>query len=127
MPSLPPKIFSKLAKTPEKQKSNFSRSMLFHNKTSVCLKYFFHKCKYKVKNLRNGTPTKYINQLYCNTNQKYILLHFLTEIPCSIFPSRPINANKPKLIFATVKYGQRNNKSITNKQKLSQTTMFWLK
>ena len=55
------------------------------------------------------------------------LSHFLTEIPYSIFPSRPINANKPKLIFATVKYRERNNKSITNKQKLSQTTMFWLK
>ena len=45
--SLPPKIkiLSTLAKTLEKHKSNFSRSALFHMKTRVCIKHFFHDCR----------------------------------------------------------------------------------
>ena len=46
MPSLPPKmkILSILAKTAEKEKLNFSRSVLFHMKTRLCLKYYGNGC-----------------------------------------------------------------------------------
>ena len=46
MPSLPlkKKIFSILAKTPWKEKLNFSHSALFHMKTRNCLKYFVRGC-----------------------------------------------------------------------------------
>ena len=47
MPSVPPKIktLAILTKTIEKQKLNFSRSVLFHMKTRVFLIYFLHDCR----------------------------------------------------------------------------------
>ena len=43
--SLTPKIYFKYyQKTPEKQKLNFYRTVLFHIKTRICLKYFVHDC-----------------------------------------------------------------------------------
>ena len=41
------KILSILAKTAEKKKLNFSPSVLFHMKTTICLKSFVHDCLWK--------------------------------------------------------------------------------
>ena len=40
-------FFSVQVKSPEKQKSNFSGSALFHMKNRVCLKYFVNDCLWK--------------------------------------------------------------------------------
>ena len=47
MPSVPPKIktLAILPETIEKQKLNFSRSVLFHMKTRVFLIYFLRDCR----------------------------------------------------------------------------------
>ena len=39
------KILSILLKCPEKQKLNFSHSVLFHMKSRVCLKFFANDCR----------------------------------------------------------------------------------
>ena len=49
-PLLEVKILSVLVKITEKQKLNFSHSVLFHMKTRVCLKYFVNDCRYPVSN-----------------------------------------------------------------------------
>ena len=41
------KHLSILGKTVDKQKLNFSRTVLFRVKTRVCVKYFFYDCLYK--------------------------------------------------------------------------------
>ena len=46
-PSPKPKILPLVAKSPEKQKLNFSCNALFHMKTRVCLKYFANDVLWK--------------------------------------------------------------------------------
>ena len=52
------KILLMLAKTLEKQKLNFSCSVLFHMKTRVSLKYFVNDCVWKPLFDSNSTQTR---------------------------------------------------------------------
>ena len=58
MLSLPPKtkILSILAKISQKQKLNFSRSVPFHMKARICLKYFENDCRFYVDEIIKRMP-----------------------------------------------------------------------